>query len=55
MHAIGLEEGEEVEQIAEILKKRLLTKQDMYTSVGHNVLVAMNPYEVFILYMYMYI
>jgi hypothetical protein len=36
--------GEEVEQIAEVLRKRL-GDGDMYTHVGANVLVALNPYQ----------
>jgi hypothetical protein len=42
-------EGSEVEKIAEVLGKRLKGQgdggsADMYTSVGANVLVALNPY-----------
>ena len=43
----GIAEGEEVEKITKILTNRLNSgscgSPDMYTSVGQNVLVALNP------------
>jgi hypothetical protein len=44
---VGIEEGEEVEKITEVLSRRFTTgsggSADIYTSVGQNVLVALNP------------
>jgi hypothetical protein len=37
--------GEEVDTITEILKKRLEKDSEIYSAIGQNVLVALNPYQ----------
>jgi hypothetical protein len=41
---VGLDKGD-IDEITEVLRARLEGSGEMYTSIGDNVLVALNPYS----------